>query len=97
MSEWSFKKDGVDAAMKDLANETRGAQTDDRDTFLGIGQKRYIRVSNICNHLAFYLLTGSKAKGILVKLLGSSLQLRGQTSKCNNTAVPGLLPCMFWN
>ena len=41
VSEWSFKKDGVDAAMKDLANETRGAQTDDRDTFLGIGQKRY--------------------------------------------------------
>ena len=40
VSEWSFKKDGVDAAMKDLANETRGAQTDDRDTFLGIGQKR---------------------------------------------------------
>ncbi|KAL3144985.1 hypothetical protein ABBQ32_003489 [Trebouxia sp. C0010 RCD-2024] len=43
VSEWSFQKDGVDAAMKDLANETRGAQTDDRDTFLGIGQKRLVR------------------------------------------------------
>ena len=42
VSEWSFKKDGVDAGMIDLANETRGAQLDDRDTFLGIGQKRYI-------------------------------------------------------
>ena len=52
VSEWSFKKDGVDAAMKDLANETRGAQTDDRDTFLGIGQKRYcINASTVgtCN------------------------------------------------
>ena len=40
VSEWAFKKDGVDVGMKDLANETRGAQLDDRDTFLGIGQKR---------------------------------------------------------
>ena len=40
VSEWSFKKDGVDVSMKDLSNETRGAQMDDRDTFLGIGQKR---------------------------------------------------------
>lgn len=40
VSEWSFQKDGVDVGMKDLANETRGAQLDDRDTFLGIGQKR---------------------------------------------------------
>ena len=40
VSEWSFKKDGVDAGMIDLANETRGAQLDDRDTFLGIGNKR---------------------------------------------------------
>lgn len=53
VSEWSFKKDGVDAAMKDLANETRGAQTDDRDTFLGIGQKRY----SVILHLQC-LLTG---------------------------------------
>ncbi len=41
VSEWAFKKDGVDVGMKDLSNETRGAQMDDRDTFLGIGQKRY--------------------------------------------------------
>ena len=40
VSEWAFQKDGVDVGMKDLANETRGAQLDDRDTFLGIGQKR---------------------------------------------------------
>lgn len=53
VSEWSFKKDGVDAAMKDLANETRGAQTDDRDTFLGIGQKRCsISASTVCHHAA---------------------------------------------
>ncbi|KAA6427924.1 hypothetical protein WJX79_002136 [Trebouxia sp. C0005] len=43
VSEWSFKKDGVDAGMIDLANETRGAQLDDRDTFLGIGNKRIAR------------------------------------------------------
>lgn len=64
VSEWSFKKDGVDAAMKDLANETRGAQTDDRDTFLGIGQKRYCQYSL---HLQC-LLIGSQGKGILPQL-----------------------------
>lgn len=54
VSEWSFQKDGVDAAMKDLANETRGAQTDDRDTFLGIGQKRYSTIANMPHAALLY-------------------------------------------
>ena len=40
VNEWAFKKDGMDVEMKDLANDTRAAQLDDRDTFLGIGQNR---------------------------------------------------------
>lgn len=57
VSEWSFQKDGVDAAMKDLANETRGAQTDDRDTFLGIGQKRYPTTASLPHAaLLFHIL-----------------------------------------
>ena len=40
VNEWAFQKGGVDVEMKDLANDTRAAQLDDRDTFLGIGQNR---------------------------------------------------------
>ena len=40
VNEWMFRKDGVDVAMKDLSNDTRAAQLDDRDTFLGIGANR---------------------------------------------------------
>jgi hypothetical protein len=40
VSEWAFQKDGVDVGMKDIVNETRAAQLDDRDTFLGLGQNR---------------------------------------------------------
>ena len=41
--EWDFEKDGVSAPMRDIVNETRAAQLDDRDTFLGIGQNRCVR------------------------------------------------------
>ena len=40
VAEWSFQKDGVDVGMKDIVNETRAAQLDDRDTFLGLGTNR---------------------------------------------------------
>ena len=40
VNEWSFKKDGAEVAIKDIVNDTRAAQLDDRDTFLGIGQNR---------------------------------------------------------
>ncbi|KAK9818259.1 hypothetical protein WJX72_009697 [[Myrmecia] bisecta] len=43
VSEWQFQKDGVDVAMKDLINETRAAQLDDRSTFLGLGSNRLVR------------------------------------------------------
>jgi hypothetical protein len=43
INEWSFKREGVDVAMKDIVNDTRAAQLDDRDTFLGIGQNRLVR------------------------------------------------------
>lgn len=48
VNEWSFQKDGLDVEMKDLANDTRAAQLDDRDTFLGIGQNRR---APPCHHL----------------------------------------------
>ena len=41
VSEWGFQKDGVDVEMRDVTNDTKAAQTDDRDTFLGIGQNRW--------------------------------------------------------
>lgn len=43
VAEWGFQKDGVDVAMRDLINETKGAQLDDRDTFLGVGTNRLVR------------------------------------------------------
>ena len=38
VSEWKFRKDGVDIGMKDLSNETRAAQLESKDTFLSIGR-----------------------------------------------------------
>jgi hypothetical protein len=43
VAEWGFQKDGTDVAMKDLINDTKGAQLDDRDTFLGVGTNRLVR------------------------------------------------------
>ena len=40
VSEWSFQKDGQDVEMCDISNDTKSAQLDSRDTFLGIGQNR---------------------------------------------------------
>ena len=40
VSEWGFQKDGADVEMRDVTNDTKAAQMDDRDTFLGIGQNR---------------------------------------------------------
>lgn len=45
VSEWGFQKDGVDVDMRDVANETKAAQLDDRNTFLGIGQNRWAHAS----------------------------------------------------
>ena len=42
VSEWGFQKDGVDVDMRDVVNDTKGAQMDERDTFLGIGQNRWV-------------------------------------------------------
>ena len=43
VAEWTFKKDGVDIPVDDIANEARGAQLDDRSTFLGLGANRLVR------------------------------------------------------
>jgi len=43
LNEWSFKKDGQEVAMKDIVNDSKGAQLDDRDTFLGVGQNRIVK------------------------------------------------------
>ena len=40
---WALRKDGVDVAMDDLANETRAAQLDGRSTFLGLASNRLVR------------------------------------------------------
>lgn len=40
---WALRKDGVDVAMDDLANESRGAQLDGRSTFLGLASNRLVR------------------------------------------------------
>ena len=40
VSEWTFQKDGTDVEMRDISNDTKSAQLDSRDTFLGIGQNR---------------------------------------------------------
>lgn len=42
ISEWSFQKDGINAPMVDIVNDSKGAQTDDRNTFMGIGQQRCV-------------------------------------------------------
>lgn len=43
ISEWSFQKDGINAPMVDIVNDSKGAQTDDRNTFMGIGQQRLVK------------------------------------------------------
>ncbi len=43
VSTWALRKDGVDIAMDDLANETRAAQLDGRSTFLGLASNRLVR------------------------------------------------------
>lgn len=43
VAEWGFQKDGTDVSMRDLINETKGAQLDNRDTFLGVGTNRLVR------------------------------------------------------
>jgi hypothetical protein len=43
VAEWGFQKDGTDVSMKDLVNDTKGAQLDERDTFLGVGTNRLVR------------------------------------------------------
>ncbi|KAK9862011.1 hypothetical protein WJX84_000959 [Apatococcus fuscideae] len=43
VSEWGFEKDGVDAPMRDIVNDSKSAQMDDRDTFMGIGSNRLVR------------------------------------------------------
>ena len=40
VNEWTFQKDGVDVEMRDISNDTKSAQLDSRDTFLGVGQNR---------------------------------------------------------
>ena len=47
VAEWAFQKDGVDVGMKDIVNETRAAQLDDRDTFLGLGTNRRAPLSTL--------------------------------------------------
>ena len=39
VSEWGFEKDGLSRGMVDMVNDSKGAQLDSRDTFLGIGSK----------------------------------------------------------
>uniref|UniRef100_A0A7S1T8S4 Vacuolar import/degradation Vid27 C-terminal domain-containing protein n=1 Tax=Tetraselmis chuii TaxID=63592 RepID=A0A7S1T8S4_9CHLO len=43
VSEWRFQKDGVDVPMKDIVNDTKNAQLDERDTFLGLDAARLAR------------------------------------------------------
>lgn len=43
VSEWRFQKDGVDVPMKDIVNDTKAAQMDTRDTFLGLDSSRLCR------------------------------------------------------
>ena len=40
VNEWTFQKDGADVEMRDISNDTKSAQLDSRDTFLGVGQNR---------------------------------------------------------
>lgn len=46
VSEWRFQKDGVDVPMKDIVNDTKGAQLDERDTFLGLDAARLARLAH---------------------------------------------------
>ncbi|KAK9809515.1 hypothetical protein WJX73_007383 [Symbiochloris irregularis] len=43
VSEWGFQKDGIDVEMRDVTNDTKAAQMDERNTFLGIGQNRLVK------------------------------------------------------
>lgn len=42
VSEWGFKKDGVERSILDMTNDTKGSQLDDRDTFMAIGKNRFV-------------------------------------------------------
>lgn len=43
INEWTFKKDGVDVPIMEIANDTKAAQLDQRDTFLGLDRNRLCR------------------------------------------------------
>jgi len=43
VSEWRFEKDGVEVPMKGITNDTKSAQLDERDTFLGLDSSRLCR------------------------------------------------------
>ncbi|CAD7702486.1 unnamed protein product [Ostreobium quekettii] len=43
VAEWEFQKDGVDVPMKEITTEAKGAQADDRSTFLGLDTNRLCR------------------------------------------------------
>lgn len=40
VSQWQFREGDSDISILDFANDTRGAQLDNTDTFLGIGQHK---------------------------------------------------------
>lgn len=41
--EWNFQKDGVDIPMEDIVGDTKAAQLEARQTFLGLGTNRLVR------------------------------------------------------
>jgi len=43
VSEWAFARDGVDVAIKDIANDTKTAQLEQNSTFLALGDNRLAR------------------------------------------------------
>lgn len=43
VSEWSFQKDGVEVPMEDIVGDTKAAQLEHRQTFLGLGSNRLVR------------------------------------------------------
>eukprot|EP00898_Chlorokybus_atmophyticus_P008096 jgi/Chlat1/8288/Chrsp78S07705 len=43
VAEWTFKKDGADIGMRDIQSDTKSAQLEERDTFLGLDDNRLAR------------------------------------------------------
>ncbi|WVZ77647.1 hypothetical protein U9M48_025492 [Paspalum notatum var. saurae] len=86
VSEWKFEKDGADINMRDITNDSKGAQLDPSEsTFLGLDDNRLCRGTN------FQCFASTGDGSIVVGSLDGKIRLYSKSSmRMAKTAFPGL-------